>query len=108
MYGFSYSCIHVHAIRLINRGLYPLAMEICKYLKIPPANGEVKILKEWALRKVRTLWYYNYTVPEVQHACTNRYKFSILASACFQHDQKCFCWKCTEVVVICACMSDLL
>ncbi|XP_064405910.1 vacuolar protein sorting-associated protein 16 homolog isoform X2 [Halichondria panicea] len=39
--------------RLINRGLYPLAMEICKYLKIPPANGEVKILKEWALRKIQ-------------------------------------------------------
>lgn len=39
-------------LRLINRGLYPNAMEICKYLKLPPASGEVKILREWALRKV--------------------------------------------------------
>jgi len=45
-------CLYCLLTRLINRGLYPVAMEICKYLKIPPANGEVKILREWALRKV--------------------------------------------------------
>jgi len=39
--------------RLINRGLYPLALEICNYLSIAPANGEVKVLREWALRKVQ-------------------------------------------------------
>lgn len=43
-------------LRLINRGLYPLALEICNYLSIAPANGEVKVLREWALRKVGT-WY---------------------------------------------------
>jgi len=41
-------------LRLINRGLYPLALEICNYLSIAPANGEVKVLREWALRKVGT------------------------------------------------------
>lgn len=38
--------------RLINRGLYQMAFEICKYLKIPPVQGEVKILRQWAMRKV--------------------------------------------------------
>ena len=41
-------------LRLINRGMYQLALEICNYLSIPPANGEVKVLREWALRKVGT------------------------------------------------------
>ncbi len=97
-----HSCIH--AIRLINRGLYPLAMEICKYLKIPPANGEVKILKEWALRKVRALWYY------IQ--CQRRRMHESLHVQCTAlhvitwPEMKC-CWKCTELVVIRACMSDL-
>lgn len=40
--------------RLINRGLYPLAVEICSYLKLPPEEGEVKVLRQWALRKVCT------------------------------------------------------
>ena len=38
--------------RLINRGLYQLAMEICVYLKLPPVQGEVKVLRQWAMRKV--------------------------------------------------------
>ena len=29
-----------------------MAFEICKYLKIPPVQGEVKILRQWAMRKV--------------------------------------------------------
>lgn len=39
--------------RLINRGLYQLALEICNYLRLAPANGEVKVLRQWALRKVQ-------------------------------------------------------
>lgn len=39
--------------RLINRGLYPLAVQICSYLKLPPEDGEVKVLRQWALRKVQ-------------------------------------------------------
>ena len=42
--------------RLINRGLYPLAMEICSYLKVPPVDGEVKVLRQWAMRKVGLCW----------------------------------------------------
>ena len=38
--------------RLTNRGLYPLALEICDYLKVSPVEGEVKILRQWAMRKV--------------------------------------------------------
>ena len=43
--------------RLINRGLYPLAVEICSYLKLPPEEGEVKVLRQWALRKVHNVRY---------------------------------------------------
>lgn len=38
--------------RLVNNGLYPLALEICNYLKIPPNAGEAKVLRQWALNKV--------------------------------------------------------
>ena len=38
--------------RLINCGLYPHALEIYSYLKISPASGEVKVMRQWALRKV--------------------------------------------------------
>ena len=44
----------IYTCRLINRGLYPLAVEICSYLKLPPEEGEVKVLRQWALRKVST------------------------------------------------------
>ena len=43
------------APRLINRGLYQLALEICNYLRLAPANGEVKVLRQWALRKVSSI-----------------------------------------------------
>ena len=40
------------SFRLINRELYPVALEICNYLRVPPVEGEVKILRQWAVRKV--------------------------------------------------------
>lgn len=48
---YNYICLPTNS--LINRGLYPQAMEVCTYLKIPPGIGEVKVLRSWALRKVR-------------------------------------------------------
>jgi len=39
--------------RLTNRGLYPLAIEICSYLKVTPVEGKVKVLRQWAMRKVK-------------------------------------------------------
>ncbi|KAL5473503.1 hypothetical protein EMCRGX_G027993 [Ephydatia muelleri] len=39
--------------RLIYHGLYHLALEICDFLKIPPSEGAVKVLRNWALRKVQ-------------------------------------------------------
>ena len=48
--------------RLINHRLYPLALEICNYLKIPSNAGEVKVLKQWALGKVgRSILFYMIT-----------------------------------------------
>ena len=47
----------MYMCRLINRGLYPLAVEICSYLKLPPEEGEVKVLRQWALRKVHVCMY---------------------------------------------------
>ncbi len=44
---------HTRTCRLINRGLYAHALEICNYLNIPSAKGEVKVLRQWSLRKVR-------------------------------------------------------
>ena len=38
--------------RLINRELYPVALEICNYLRVPNVDGEVKILRQWAIKKV--------------------------------------------------------
>ena len=53
--GASLSCfIAVSSCRLINRELYPLALETCNYLRVPPIDGEVKILRQWAMRKVYT------------------------------------------------------
>jgi hypothetical protein len=33
--------------------LYPVALEICNYLKVPHIDGEIKILRQWAMRKVQ-------------------------------------------------------
>ena len=45
--------------RLINRELYPLALEVCNYLRVSPVDGEVKILRQWAIRKVYNLGIIN-------------------------------------------------
>ncbi len=50
---YTRACTHTHTCRLINRGLYAHALEICNYLNIPSAKGEVKVLRQWSLRKVR-------------------------------------------------------
>ncbi|XP_019850373.1 PREDICTED: vacuolar protein sorting-associated protein 16 homolog [Amphimedon queenslandica] len=39
--------------RLTNHRQYPVALEICNYLKLPSDVGEVKVLTQWALHKVR-------------------------------------------------------
>jgi hypothetical protein len=45
--------------RLVNHGLYPVALEICSYLKISSNFGEVKVLRQWALQKVKDV-----TIPD--------------------------------------------
>uniref|UniRef100_A0A3B3R9I6 Vacuolar protein sorting-associated protein 16 homolog n=1 Tax=Paramormyrops kingsleyae TaxID=1676925 RepID=A0A3B3R9I6_9TELE len=39
--------------RLVYRKLYPLAIEICRYLKIPEYQGVSRVLKHWACCKVQ-------------------------------------------------------
>ncbi|RXM27790.1 Vacuolar protein sorting-associated protein 16-like [Acipenser ruthenus] len=39
--------------RLVFRRLYPLAIEICRYLKIPEFQGVSRVLKHWACFKVQ-------------------------------------------------------
>uniref|UniRef100_A0A4W5LH68 Vacuolar protein sorting-associated protein 16 homolog n=1 Tax=Hucho hucho TaxID=62062 RepID=A0A4W5LH68_9TELE len=39
--------------RLVYRKLYPLAIEICRYLKTPEYQGVSRVLKHWACCKVR-------------------------------------------------------
>ncbi|XP_066543432.1 vacuolar protein sorting-associated protein 16 homolog [Amia ocellicauda] len=39
--------------RLVYRRLYPLAIEICRYLKIPEYQGVSRVLKHWACHKVQ-------------------------------------------------------
>ena len=50
---YVYTLCRIFYYRLTNRGLYPLALEVCNYLKIPALEGEVKILRQWAMRKVK-------------------------------------------------------
>ena len=38
--------------RLIYRKKYALAEKICESLRLPPKEGEEKIIKQWALDKV--------------------------------------------------------
>jgi len=40
--------------RLIARRLFPLALEIVNFLKLPPAEGSSRILAHWALYKVES------------------------------------------------------
>ncbi|KPP61981.1 vacuolar protein sorting-associated protein 16-like [Scleropages formosus] len=39
--------------RLVHRKLYPLAFEICRYLKTPEYQGVSRVLKHWACCKVQ-------------------------------------------------------
>ncbi|XP_063068517.1 vacuolar protein sorting-associated protein 16 homolog [Engraulis encrasicolus] len=39
--------------RLVYRKLYPLAIEVCRYLKIPEYQGVSRVLKHWACCKVQ-------------------------------------------------------
>jgi hypothetical protein len=36
---------------LLARRLFPLAIEICEYLKLPPAEGKNRVLGHWACYK---------------------------------------------------------
>uniref|UniRef100_A0AAY5EG06 Vacuolar protein sorting-associated protein 16 homolog n=1 Tax=Electrophorus electricus TaxID=8005 RepID=A0AAY5EG06_ELEEL len=40
-------------LRLVYRKLYPLAIEICRYLKTPEYQGVSRVLKHWACCKVQ-------------------------------------------------------
>jgi hypothetical protein len=39
--------------RLVLRKLFPYAIKICEYLKVPDAEGKSRILAHWACYKVR-------------------------------------------------------
>ncbi|KAK7877787.1 hypothetical protein WMY93_031547 [Mugilogobius chulae] len=39
--------------RLVHRKLYPLAIEVCRYLKIPDFQGVSRVLRHWASCKVQ-------------------------------------------------------
>lgn len=39
--------------RLVLRRLYPLAIQICEYLRLPEVQGVSRILAHWACYKVR-------------------------------------------------------
>ncbi|MEQ2165628.1 hypothetical protein GOODEAATRI_019070, partial [Goodea atripinnis] len=43
----------VHHGKLVYRQFYPLAIEICRYLKIPDYQGVSRVLKHWASCKVQ-------------------------------------------------------
>lgn len=47
-------------LRLVYRKLYPLAIEVCRYLKTPEYQGVSRVLKHWACYKVCVcaLFYY--------------------------------------------------
>jgi hypothetical protein len=51
--------------RLINRELYPVALEICNYLRVPNVDGEVKILRQWAIKKVKDKTIQDKTAAEI-------------------------------------------
>jgi hypothetical protein len=38
--------------RIINRGLYPLALKFCHFLKFTPEEGEIPVLMHWAEKKI--------------------------------------------------------
>lgn len=50
---FRQMTVQVLIDRLVYRKLYPLAIEICRYLKIPDYQGVSRVLKHWACCKVQ-------------------------------------------------------
>ncbi|XP_075898377.1 vacuolar protein sorting-associated protein 16 homolog isoform X1 [Nelusetta ayraudi] len=50
---FKQMTLQVLLDRLVYRQFYPLAMEICRYLKIPDYQGVSRVLKHWASCKVQ-------------------------------------------------------
>lgn len=46
---------------MIYRKKYALAQKICESLRLPPSEGEEKIVKQWALSKVTMHHKYNRT-----------------------------------------------
>uniref|UniRef100_A0A3B3ZYC1 Vacuolar protein sorting-associated protein 16 homolog n=1 Tax=Periophthalmus magnuspinnatus TaxID=409849 RepID=A0A3B3ZYC1_9GOBI len=50
---FKQMTVQVLIDRLVHRRLYPLAMEICRYLKIPEFQGVSRVLRHWASCKVQ-------------------------------------------------------
>lgn len=40
--------------RLIQRRLFPLALQVCEFLQLPPAEGRSRVLAHWAIYKVET------------------------------------------------------
>uniref|UniRef100_A0A3B5MDZ8 Vacuolar protein sorting-associated protein 16 homolog n=1 Tax=Xiphophorus couchianus TaxID=32473 RepID=A0A3B5MDZ8_9TELE len=47
-----YPCLLL-SLRLVYRQFYPLAIEVCRYLKIPDYQGVSRVLKHWASCKVQ-------------------------------------------------------
>ncbi|XP_068612430.1 vacuolar protein sorting-associated protein 16 homolog [Brachionichthys hirsutus] len=50
---FKHLTLQVLIDRLVYRQFYPLAIEICRYLKIPEYQGVSRVLKHWASCKVQ-------------------------------------------------------
>ncbi|XP_072235344.1 vacuolar protein sorting-associated protein 16 homolog isoform X2 [Leuresthes tenuis] len=50
---FKQMTLQVLTDRLVYRQFYPLAIEICRYLKIPDYQGVSRVLKHWASCKVQ-------------------------------------------------------
>uniref|UniRef100_A0A673FSU8 Vacuolar protein sorting-associated protein 16 homolog n=1 Tax=Sinocyclocheilus rhinocerous TaxID=307959 RepID=A0A673FSU8_9TELE len=50
---FKQMTIQVLIDRLVYRKLYPLAIEVCRYLKTPEYQGVSRVLKHWACYKVQ-------------------------------------------------------
>uniref|UniRef100_A0AAV2MHR4 Vacuolar protein sorting-associated protein 16 homolog n=1 Tax=Knipowitschia caucasica TaxID=637954 RepID=A0AAV2MHR4_KNICA len=50
---FKQMTVQVLIDRLVHRRLYPLAIEICRYLKIPEFQGVSRVLRHWASCKVQ-------------------------------------------------------
>ncbi|XP_053493194.1 vacuolar protein sorting-associated protein 16 homolog [Ictalurus furcatus] len=50
---FKQMTVQVLTDRLVYRKLYPLAIEICRYLKTPEYQGVSRVLKHWACCKVQ-------------------------------------------------------